>query len=58
VSASRSSFAAFRFPPEVITVVRYGLSYHDIEESLTEWRIEVDHLTIYRRVQRVTPTAD
>jgi hypothetical protein len=55
VSASRSSFAAFRFPPEVITVVRYGLSYHDIEELLAERGIEVDHVTIYRWVQRVTP---
>ncbi len=55
-----SSFAGFRFPPEVITValrwyLRYGLSYRDIEELLTERDIEVDHVTVYRWVQRFTP---
>jgi transposase-like protein len=45
--APRSSFAGFRFPPEVITVavrwyLRYGLSYRDIEELLAERGIEVD----------------
>ena len=43
----RSSFAGFRFPPEVITVavrwyLRYGLSYRDVEELLAERGIEVD----------------
>jgi transposase, IS6 family len=56
----RSSFAGFRFPPEVITVavrwyLRYGLSYRDVEELLAERGIEVDHVTIYRWVQRFTP---
>jgi hypothetical protein len=37
----RSSFAGFRFPPEVITVavrwyLRYGLSYRDVEELLAD----------------------
>jgi transposase, IS6 family len=50
--APRSSFAGFRFPPEVITVavrwyLRYGLSYRDIEELLAERGIEVDHVTVY-----------
>jgi IS6 family transposase len=58
--APRSSFAGFRFPPEVITVavrwyLRYGLSYRDIEELLAERGIEVDHVTVYRWVQRFTP---
>lgn len=58
--APMSSFAGFRFPPEVITValrwyLRYGLSYRDIEELLTERDIEVDHVTVYRWVQRFTP---
>src|ERR1700710_3271642 len=57
--APRSSFAGFRFPPEVITVavrwyLRYGLSYRDVEELLAERGIRVDHVTVYRWVQRFT----
>jgi hypothetical protein len=49
VPAPRSSFAGFRFPPEVITVavrwyLRYGLSYRDVEELPTERGITVDQL--------------
>ena len=59
VSASRSNFTGFRFPPDVIMVavrwyLRYGLS-RDVEELLAERGIEVDHVTIYRWVQRFTP---
>src|SRR3954464_11492183 len=55
-----SAFAGFRFPTEVIVVavrwyLRYGLSYRDVEELLAERGIEVDHVTIYRWVQRFTP---
>jgi hypothetical protein len=32
--------------------LRYGLSYRDVEELLAERDIEVDHVTIYRWVQR------
>jgi hypothetical protein len=35
--------------------LRYGLSYRDIEELLAERGITVDHVTIYRWVQRFTP---
>jgi len=54
-----SAFAGFRFPREVITVavrwyLRYGLSYRDVEELLAERGIEVDHVTVYRWVQRFT----
>ena len=54
------SFAGFRFPPEVIVLavrwhLRFGLSYRDVEELLTERGIEVDHVTVYRWVQRFTP---
>ncbi len=35
--------------------LRYGLSYRDVEELLVEHGIEVDHVTIYRWVQRFTP---
>jgi len=57
---SSSAFAGFRFPPEVIVLavrwyLRYGLSYRDVEELLTERGIEVDHVTVYRWVQRFTP---
>src|SRR6266496_569241 len=56
----RSAFAGFRFPPEVITVavrwyLRYGLSYRDAEELLAERGIEVDHVSVFRWVQRFTP---
>lgn len=57
---SVSSFAGYRFPPEVILLavrwyLRYGLSYRDVEELLAERGVEVDHVTIYRWVQRFTP---
>jgi transposase, IS6 family len=56
----RSEFRGFRFPPDVIAVavrwyLRYGLSYRDVEELLAERGIVVDHVTIYRWVQRFTP---
>src|SRR3954447_7686926 len=59
-SAPRSAFAGFRFPPEVIVVavrwyLRYSLSYRDVEELLAERGAEVDHVTVYRWVQRFTP---
>ena len=54
------AFAGFRFPPEVILLavrwyLRFGLSYRDLEELLAERGIEVDHVTLYRWVQRFTP---
>jgi transposase-like protein len=56
---SRSAFAGFRFPPEVIVVavrwyLRYGLSYRDAEELLAERGVEVYHVTVYQWVQRFT----
>jgi transposase-like protein len=35
--------------------LRYGLSYRDVEELLLERGVEVDHVTVYRWVQRFTP---
>ena len=35
--------------------LRYGLSYRDGEELLTERGIIVDHVTVFRWVQRFTP---
>jgi transposase-like protein len=59
-SPPRSAFTGFRFSAEVIMVavrwyLRYGLSYRDVEELLAERGIEVDHVTVYRWVQRFTP---
>jgi transposase-like protein len=57
---SQSAFTGFRFPAEVIVLavrwyLRYGLSYRDFEELLAERGVEVDHVTVYRSVQRFTP---
>jgi transposase-like protein len=35
--------------------LRFALSYRDVEELLSERGVEVDHVTIYRWVQRFTP---
>ncbi|MBB4752477.1 transposase-like protein [Actinoplanes lobatus] len=35
--------------------LRYNLSYRDVEELLAERGVEVDHVTVYRWVQRFTP---
>ena len=35
--------------------LHFGLSYRDVEELLAERGVEVDHVTIYRWVQRFTP---
>jgi transposase, IS6 family len=56
----RSAFAGFRFPSDVIVLavrwyLRFGLSYRDVEELLSERGVEVDHVTIYRWVLRFTP---
>jgi len=58
--ATRSAFAGFRFPPDVIVLavrwyLRFGLSYRDVEEPLTERGVEVDNVTIYRWGLRFTP---
>jgi transposase-like protein len=55
-----ASFAGYQFPPEVVLLavrwyLRYGLSYRDVEELLAERGVDVDHVTIYRWVQRFTP---
>jgi len=34
---------------------RYGLSYRDVDELLAERGVEVDHVTVYRWVQRFSP---
>jgi transposase-like protein len=59
-SSSSSVLAGFRFPREVISVavrwyLRYGLSCRDVGELMAERSVTVDHVTIYRWVQRFTP---
>jgi hypothetical protein len=59
-SVVRAAFAGFCFPPDVIVLavrwyLRFALSYRDVEELLAERGVEVDHVTIYRWVQRFTP---
>src|SRR6266516_1752942 len=56
----RSAFAGFCFPSDVIVLavrwyLSFALSYRDVEDLLAERGIEVDHVTIYRWVQRFTP---
>ena len=60
IQPPRSAFAGFRFPPEVILIAvrwyrRYGLSYWDLEELFAERGVDVDHVTLFRWVQRFTP---
>jgi transposase, IS6 family len=35
--------------------LHFGLSPRDVEELLAERGVEVDHVTVYRWVQRFTP---
>ena len=60
VPTAPSAFAGFFFLPDVIVLavrwyLRFGLSYRDVEELLAERGVAVDHVTIYRWVQRFTP---
>ena len=55
-----SAFAGFPFVAEwndfaVRLHPCFGLSYRDLEEPLSERGIAVDHVTVSRRVQRITP---
>ena len=56
---TRSGFAGFCFPPDVIVLavrwyLRFSVSHRDVEELLAGGGIEVDHVTIYRWVLRFT----
>ena|SRR5664280_304612 len=60
VRPPRLAFNGFRLPPEVILIavrwyLRHGLSYRDLEELPAERGIEVDHVALFRWVQRFTP---
>src|SRR5580693_7165027 len=52
-----------QFEPEVILMavgwyLRFSLSYRDVEELLTEHGLSVDHVTVWRWVQRYAPELD
>src|ERR1700759_3303560 len=52
-----------QFEPEVILMavgwyLRFSLSYRDVEELLTERGLSVDHVTVWRWVQRYAPELD
>jgi IS6 family transposase len=58
-TSASSPPAGYRFSREVIALsvrwyLRYGLSYREVEELLTDRGIVVDHVTIYRWVQTFT----
>ena len=38
--------------------LRFSLSYHDVEELLAERGLSVDHVTVWRWVQRYAPELD
>ena len=55
-----SVFKRRRFPAEIILLCvrwycRYGISYRDLEEMMGERGVAVDHVTLYRWVQRYAP---
>src|SRR3712207_55373 len=53
-------FRGFRFPAEVILwavrwYLRFGISYRDLEGMLAARGVEVDHVPLFRWVQRFAP---
>ena len=61
LTASVSGVFKWRqFEPEVILLavgwyLRFSLSYRDVEELLAERGLSVDHVTVWRWVQRYAP---
>jgi hypothetical protein len=63
VSTISGLFKWRQFEPEVILLavgwyLRFSLSYRDVEELLQERGIVVDHVTLWRGVQRYAPERD
>src|SRR5512144_388084 len=55
-----SVFKRRRFSAEIILLCvrwycRYGISYRDLEEMMAERGVAVDHVTLYRWIQRYAP---
>ena len=58
--ATSRVFRGFRFPAEVILwavrwYLQFPLSYRDLERMLADRGVEVDHVTLFRWVQRFAP---
>ena len=56
-------FSGRHFPRGIILwavrwYCRYGVSYRDLEEMMTERGVPVDHITIYHWVQKYAPELD
>ncbi len=54
------AFRGFRFPAEVILwavrwYLQFPVSYRDLERMLADRGVEVDHVSLYRWVQRFAP---
>jgi DDE superfamily endonuclease len=54
------AFRGFRFPAEVILwavrwYLQFPISYRDLEAMLADRGVEVDHVTLFRWIQRFTP---
>src|SRR5919112_3671195 len=54
------AFRGFRFPAEVILwavrwYLQFPISYRDLEAMLADRGVVVDHVTLFRRVQRFAP---
>jgi IS6 family transposase len=54
------AFRGYRFPAAVILCavrryLRFPLSYRDLERMLADRGVKVDHVTLYRWVQRFAP---
>ena len=54
------AFRGFRFPAEIILwavrwYLQFGISYRDLEAMLADRGVEVDHVSLYRWVQRFAP---
>ena len=53
-------FRGFRFPAEVVLwavrwYLQFPISDRDLEQMLADRRVEVDHTTLFRWVQRFAP---
>src|SRR5260221_1814706 len=60
VMTTQTPFKWRHFEPEIILLcvrwyLRFSLSYRDLEEIMAERSLEVDHVTIWRWVQRYAP---
>lgn len=60
MTTARRPFRGFRFPAEIILwavrwYLRFPVSYRDLEAMLADRGAEVDHVTLYRWVQRFAP---